>query len=244
MKNYVLLIAHTALRCDRFCFCTFSGLGAERKKPNRQPKSKVPPPIRLPEAVIKPHSGSVMNVAPLDRSRRKEIHEAAIAIDSLLVAHWTEHGEKESPRLKDDQFVRRIYLELGGRIPTLDETIAFLDSPKETKRADLIDTLLESPDYVSHFYNFWADILRLCERPQKQLFLNPISTMSSDRSPRIHRSTHGLMKCSLPMEDFGRVPPSDINCATRDAAALRRQYRASFSWHSNWLCPVSRSSVR
>ena len=156
-----------------FVFVLFSGLGAERKKPNRQPKSKVPPPIRLPEAVIKPHSGSVMNVAPLDRSRRKEIHKAAIAIDSLLVAHWTEHGEKESPRLKDDQFVRRIYLELGGRIPTLDETIAFLDSPKETKRADLIDTLLESPDYVSHFYNFWADILRLCERPQKQLFFEP-----------------------------------------------------------------------
>jgi hypothetical protein len=48
-----------------------------------------------------------------------------------------------------------------------------LDSRHPAKRAELIDALLESPDSVSHFYNFWADILRLTERPLKQLPFEP-----------------------------------------------------------------------
>ena len=66
-----------------------------------------------------------------------------------------------------------MYLEIAGRIPTHDELVSFLDSKGGDKRADLIDTLLESPDYVSHFYNFWADILRLQERPDKHLVFEP-----------------------------------------------------------------------
>jgi hypothetical protein len=83
------------------------------------------------------------------------------------------HGVEGSTPLTDAQFVRRIHLELAGRIPTFDETTAFLADTSAAKRADLIDSLLESPDYVSHFYNFWADVLRLCERPQNDLFFEP-----------------------------------------------------------------------
>jgi hypothetical protein len=130
-------------------------------------------PPRLPEAVMKEPTAAVMAVAKVDRTQRGEVEKAAAAIDALLEAHWEEHGAKPSAPLNDSRFVRRIMLELAGRIPTLDETVAFLDSPRESKRADLIDALLESPDYVSHFYNFWADILRLKERPQNDLFFEP-----------------------------------------------------------------------
>ena len=69
--------------------------------------------------------------------------------------------------------MRRAYLELAGRIPTHDEAVKFLSARGAAKRSELVDRLLESPDYVSHFYNWWADILRLVERPQKQFPFEP-----------------------------------------------------------------------
>jgi hypothetical protein len=130
-------------------------------------------PIKLPSAVLTEPTGPVMEVATIDRSRRPQVAEAAGSIDRLLEQHWQKQGVAGSTPLNDAQFVRRIYLELAGRIPTFDETVRFLDSKSATKRANLIDDLLESPDSVSHTYNFWADILRLAERPQKDVFFEP-----------------------------------------------------------------------
>jgi hypothetical protein len=127
----------------------------------------------------------VLDVPAVDRGRRREVREAAVAIDRLVRASWQAHGVSPSPELSDEAFVRRVYLELGGRIPSYDEVVAFLgpidgmsgkDADTEgraDRRAELVDRLLESPDYVSHFYNYWADILRLTERPQRQLPFEP-----------------------------------------------------------------------
>jgi len=129
--------------------------------------------MQLPAAARDESTAPVMDVARIDRARRPQVEEQARRIDGLLEKHWQKHQVEASPPLDDAQFVRRIYLELGGRIPTFDETVRFLDSKSATKRTHLIDDLLESPDYVSHTYNFWADILRLCERPQKDVFFEP-----------------------------------------------------------------------
>jgi len=139
----------------------------------RAEKTTAQPGARLPAAVLEEPAGPVMQVATVDRSRRPAVEAAAQQIDGLLEKHWGEHGVAGSDPLTDAQFVRRIYLELTGQIPTFDETMRFLDSRSSSKRADLVDELLESPGYVSHTYNFWADILRLSERPQKDLFFEP-----------------------------------------------------------------------
>ncbi len=136
-------------------------------------RGQAEPPPRLPAAVMAVSTGPVMQVAPLDRGRRDAVREAAEAIDRLLAAHWEAHHVAPSTPLDDGRFVRRAYLELGGRIPTFDETVAFLDAKDRDKREALVETLLESPDHVSHVYNFWADILRLTERPQNDLFFEP-----------------------------------------------------------------------
>ena len=142
---------------------------AERAKKRRGQQQA----ITLPAAVLEEPAGPVMEVATIDRGRRQEVGAAAHTIDRLLTQHWQAHGVAGSDPLNDAQFVRRIHLELAGRIPTFDETTAFLADTSATKRADLIDSLLESPNYVSHFYNYWADVLRLCERPQNDLFFEP-----------------------------------------------------------------------
>ena len=63
----------------------------------------------------------------------------------------------------DNQFLRRIYLDVAGRIPTFEEAESFLNSRSPTKRADLIDELLNSEAFVMRMYNYYSDLLRIRE---------------------------------------------------------------------------------
>lgn len=85
-------------------------------------------------------------------------------IDRLVEEQLDAHDQKPNRLTTDATFLRRIYLDVIGRIPTLDEAKSFLASKDRNKRASLIDELLNSPGYVSHQFNFWADILRLKNR--------------------------------------------------------------------------------
>ena len=82
-------------------------------------------------------------------------------IDSLVNVKLKENNQLRNPPVDDATFLRRIYLDIAGRIPNYEETQAFLDSEKPNKRAILIDELLDSYGRVSHQFNFWADLLRI-----------------------------------------------------------------------------------
>ena len=58
-------------------------------------------------------------------------------------------------------FCRRVYLDIIGRIPTIDELDLFIEDEEPDKRARLIHKLLLSKGYQSHWYNYWADLLRV-----------------------------------------------------------------------------------
>ncbi len=85
---------------------------------------------------------------------------ASRKIDALLQKGYEEQGIQANPPASDEVFVRRIYLDIIGRIPTEQETLAFLESEHPRKRVRLINQLLNSEGYVSNYYNYWADILR------------------------------------------------------------------------------------
>ncbi len=64
--------------------------------------------------------------------------------------------------LSDAAFMRRVYLDIAGRVPTYAETQNFLRRGKgSAKRAALIDELLDSEAFVSHFFNYLSDLLRV-----------------------------------------------------------------------------------
>jgi hypothetical protein len=86
---------------------------------------------------------------------------ASKKIDSLLQRGYEEHDIKANPEVGDEVFLRRVYLDIIGRIPSLAEAREFIDSKAADKRPRLIERLLSSEGYVSHYYNFWADILRI-----------------------------------------------------------------------------------
>ena len=64
-----------------------------------------------------------------------------------------------SPRSTDAQFFRRVHLDTLGILPTLEEVKRFLGDDREDKRARLIDSLLERPEYVDYWTYQWSDLL-------------------------------------------------------------------------------------
>ncbi|MBL9114280.1 MAG: DUF1549 domain-containing protein [Verrucomicrobiaceae bacterium] len=69
-----------------------------------------------------------------------------------------------NPLMSDEQFIRRVYLDIVGRIPNYEEVKTFLDDNSgAVKRAKLIDKLLDDPGYAAHLYNYFADMLRVRE---------------------------------------------------------------------------------
>lgn len=101
-----------------------------------------------------------------------EVTREAARIDELLQRHWESKGVAALPRASDEVFLRRAYLDLAGRIPTVEEALAFLSNGEENRRSRLVATLLDSEGYTARFYNLWADVLRY-----KSWFVNTSNTI-------------------------------------------------------------------
>jgi hypothetical protein len=80
-------------------------------------------------------------------------------IDAEVSTAWDKQQLKPAAASNDAEFLRRIYLDLVGVIPTYDETVAFLADSATDKRAKLIDKLLEDPRYAQHQADLWDLIL-------------------------------------------------------------------------------------
>lgn len=85
--------------------------------------------------------------------------EVAVAIDKEIAAKLAEAKTPSSPLADDAEFLRRVYLDLTGRIPSHNQAVAFLDSKDPYKRSKLIDELLASEAYGHHFASVWTDLL-------------------------------------------------------------------------------------
>ncbi|MBE7496711.1 MAG: DUF1549 domain-containing protein [Verrucomicrobiaceae bacterium] len=90
-----------------------------------------------------------------------DLQATAAKIDELILAKLAKEKIQPNAPASDEVFVRRVYLDIAGRIPTIKETRDFLADKTADKRAKLIDALLSSDGYTQNFYNYWADILRL-----------------------------------------------------------------------------------
>ncbi|WP_406696224.1 DUF1549 and DUF1553 domain-containing protein [Singulisphaera sp. Ch08] len=81
-------------------------------------------------------------------------------IDTLIFANLKQVGVPPSAVCDDATFLRRVSLDIAGRLPTVEEARAFLSSADSDKRERLIESLLSGPDYADYFANKWTAILR------------------------------------------------------------------------------------
>src|SRR5262249_30002910 len=85
--------------------------------------------------------------------------EATAAIDRRVAAGWDAAKVTPAAPADDAEFLRRVYLDVAGRIPGATEARQFLDSKDPAQREKLVDRLLGGPNYPNHFTNVWRELL-------------------------------------------------------------------------------------
>ncbi len=94
----------------------------------------------------------VIGAAAPGRAEDKPLRQM---IDAEVRAGWQREKATPAPRADDAAFLRRVYLDLVGTIPTYDEVKRFLADTDSQKRTKLIDRLLADPRFAAHQADVW-----------------------------------------------------------------------------------------
>ena len=81
-------------------------------------------------------------------------------IDKLVFAKQRQLGIPPSALCDDATLIRRVSIDIAGRLPTVTEVEQFLTDTDPAKRERLVDRLVDSPGYADYFANKWATVLR------------------------------------------------------------------------------------
>ena len=92
-------------------------------------------------------------------ARGDEVAELATEIDGLIRRRLAAENVTAAPVADDAEFLRRVFLDLGGRIPPSTRVRQFLADRDPDKRRKVVDELLDSSLYVVHFSNVWRKAL-------------------------------------------------------------------------------------
>jgi Protein of unknown function (DUF1549)/Protein of unknown function (DUF1553) len=120
-------------------------------------------PLLFVMVVALPLGGTEVPAKPSEHPlTAAEVAAAPATIDALVLADLTAHGVTPNPDCDEPTFLRRAYLALIGRIPTLEEIAAYTGAaPGPSRRRALIAQLQAGPGRVHHDFTWWADLLRL-----------------------------------------------------------------------------------
>ncbi|MDB6034139.1 MAG: hypothetical protein JWM16_4477 [Verrucomicrobiales bacterium] len=88
-------------------------------------------------------------------------------IDDLILEKLKSLNLPPSPRCSDEEFIRRVFLDTVGVLPTVQETREFLENQSAGKRDDLIQRLLKRTEFVDYWTYKWADLLLVQSRKLK-----------------------------------------------------------------------------
>ena len=85
-------------------------------------------------------------------------------IDEFILGKMEADGIGSAPLSSDEEFLRRVYLDLSGRIPTVAQAKAFLSTDAANKRQVLIDELLGSDGYLDRWGLYYRDLFEVTTR--------------------------------------------------------------------------------
>jgi hypothetical protein len=88
-----------------------------------------------------------------------DVRALTARIDAVLAARWAEAKVRPVADADDGEFLRRVSLDLIGKIPTAAEARDFLDDPSTGKRPALVERLLDSPAYTTRATEIWRRLL-------------------------------------------------------------------------------------
>jgi hypothetical protein len=117
-------------------------------------------------------------------------------IDELVFGKLKHLGIPPAPICSDEVFVRRVYLDAIGTLPTAQETKEFLSNQNPKKRKILIDRLLERKEFADYWAMKWSDLLRVKSEYPINLWPNAVQSY--------HRWIRTCLKDNMPYDRFVR----------------------------------------
>lgn len=114
-------------------------------------------------------------------------------IDRLVDERLQQLNIAPSGICDDAEFLRRTHLDIIGRIPTAEEARRFLDDSRSDKRVQLVDTLLNRPEYADLWTLKWADLLRVDRKK-----------LGHRQAHEYHRWIHQSFAQNKPFDQFAR----------------------------------------
>ena len=115
-------------------------------------------------------------------------------IDRLVFAKLRKLNIVPSDLCDDAEYLRRVYLDVIGTLPTMDEARRFLDDRRPDKRARLVDDLLERPEYADYWALQWSDLLRVDRQ-----------ALGPKRAYAYYRWVRESMASNMPFDQFARA---------------------------------------
>lgn len=202
--------------------------------------------VRLSSAAILAFFVMPATVFAADPAGKPDPSDAIAAlIDKYLAADWAARGTKPTAPADDAEFVRRVYLDIIGRVPKAAETRAFLDDPSPNKRIVLIDKLLTMPGYAGNF----AAVTRAAWLPQTQTniqffgagiqFENWLRDRFHDNTPA-NEIVRRLLTVPLALSQNQRARVVQANSNDPEGFALAAFYDANEARPENLGSAVSR----
>jgi hypothetical protein len=80
-------------------------------------------------------------------------------LDALIDKSLLSNKVAASPPTSDEEFLRRVYLDINGKLPTPTAVRQFTASRDPKKRAQLIETLLAHPEFAENWARYWRDVI-------------------------------------------------------------------------------------
>lgn len=88
-------------------------------------------------------------------------------INEQIRQGWTDNEVEPSEIAGDGEWIRRVYLDIVGHVPPMEDVEKFLADKDKAKRSKLIDKLLDDPAYVRHWTNVWSNLMIGQQTPRR-----------------------------------------------------------------------------
>lgn len=157
----------------------------------------------------------------------------ANVVDAPVVAALTKQGVALRNPCSDGVFIRRVYLDAIGTLPTPNEVGAFLKDTRPDKRAVLIESLIAREEFADYWSMKWCDLLRVKSEFPINLWPNAVQAY--------HRWIHDAIRQNRPYDQFARelltssgsnfrVPPANFYRAvqSRDPSSIAKTVALTF----------------
>lgn len=149
-------------------------VAADTKKPAKTPPATAAKPAVKPTATPSPPAQPgkkqpLNKLAVLEMFREQmPTHKVAQGagvdfsvqeLDRMLLSQLGSRADDVAAPVSDEHFIRRVYLDTTGQLPSAADVSDFLGDKSPTKRARLIDRLLESKEFARHWAHYWENVI-------------------------------------------------------------------------------------